>query len=305
MHLLVDPQACSNLGEPKNTRDLMATAVNGWLLAYDNVTRISTDLSDTLCRLVTGGGISTRLLYTNDERKVIQAQRPMLLNGIEEFVLRPDLVDRSIILRLAAILSQGRRAEQRFWREFHAVYPRVFGGLLDAMAGGLRELPGVNLPELPRMADFAEWGEAVGRALGWQPGAFLANNTTNRQHATEPALADSLLAAVLIQLGPRLQAERWQGLSPEDLYRRLTPHAELRHAKGFPSPRNQGELRKQQAAFAASWPKSPHTFAKDLRRIAPQIRLHGLSIDFAREHSGRRVLFKHAQPIPVPRVQYD
>jgi len=32
----------------------------------------------------------------------------------------------------------------------------------------------VKLPELPRMADFARFGEAVGRGVGWLAGTFIA-----------------------------------------------------------------------------------------------------------------------------------
>jgi hypothetical protein len=46
-------------------------------------------------------------------------------------------------------------------------YPRILGGVLDAIVGGLRELPSVNLADLPRMADYAEWGEAISRGLEW------------------------------------------------------------------------------------------------------------------------------------------
>ena len=92
VRLLVDPQACPLLVEPASTRDLMVTAVNGWLLAYDNISSIPNWLSDGLCRLVYGGGFSGRALFSNQERVTVQAQRPVILNGIEDFVPqeRPD-----------------------------------------------------------------------------------------------------------------------------------------------------------------------------------------------------------------------
>ncbi|MFI5454554.1 MAG: hypothetical protein ACHRXM_03800, partial [Isosphaerales bacterium] len=63
--------------------------------------------------------------------------------------------------------AQPRRLDRPAHVEaFHQDYPRILGGLLDAVAGGLRELPSVRLTELPRMADFAKFAEAVGRKLG-------------------------------------------------------------------------------------------------------------------------------------------
>ena len=58
IRLLIDPQDAPLLSEPGSTRDLMVTAVNGWLLAYDNVSIIRPWLSDGLCRLATGGGFA-------------------------------------------------------------------------------------------------------------------------------------------------------------------------------------------------------------------------------------------------------
>jgi hypothetical protein len=165
LRLLIDPHTCVALNPPSSTLNLMATAVNGWLLAYDNISDIPRWLSDALCQLVYGGA-SGRALFTNDDRSFIYAQRPVLLSGIGEFVRWADLKDRCVFLRLPPIPRTRARGEDEFWRAFHADRPGILGAVLDAMVGGLRELPSVHLAELPRMADYALWGEAVGRGLG-------------------------------------------------------------------------------------------------------------------------------------------
>ena len=152
------------LAEPRSTRDLMVTAVNGWLLSYDNVSVLPGWLSDGLCRLASGGGFAARALFSDDERRVIHAQRPIVLNGIVEFVRKGDLADRAVFFYLPPIEPELRREETEFWREFRELQPRILGGLLDAVVGALRMLPSVRLARLPRMADFARFGEAVGRA---------------------------------------------------------------------------------------------------------------------------------------------
>ena len=69
--------------------------------------------------------------------------------------------DRSVFLHLPTIPETRRQTERKFWPAVRADYPRILGGVLDAIVGGLRELPSVNLTDLPRMADYAEWGEPV------------------------------------------------------------------------------------------------------------------------------------------------
>ena len=46
------------------------------------------------------------------------AARPVILNGIEDFVNRPDLADRSLFLTLEPIPEEHRRSEQELWAAF-------------------------------------------------------------------------------------------------------------------------------------------------------------------------------------------
>jgi hypothetical protein len=72
-------------------------------LAFDNVSGLPAWLSDALCRLASGGSLAVRQLYTDDAEVLFEAARPMLLNGIEDVIGRPDLADRAIVLTLPSI----------------------------------------------------------------------------------------------------------------------------------------------------------------------------------------------------------
>ena len=108
--------------------------------------------------------------------------RPVILNGIEEFVSRPDLADRAMILTLAPIAEMSRRTEKRSCGPtFEAEHPHILGVLLDAVAEGLKRLPNTRLPRLPRMADFALWVTACELAFWPQPapsGRLIAGTAT-------------------------------------------------------------------------------------------------------------------------------
>jgi Protein of unknown function (DUF1800) len=110
-----DPQSSAVLAEPRSARDLMVTAVSGRLLAYDNISVLPNWLSDSLCWLATGGGMASRAFFSNDERNLINAQRPVLLNGIDEFVRRDDLADRCVFLHPLPKSADRRRTEVEFW----------------------------------------------------------------------------------------------------------------------------------------------------------------------------------------------
>ena len=76
LRALLDPNTAPLRGEPRDLRDVMIAASNGWIISFDNLSRIPHWLSDALCRLATGGGFSTRELYTDSEEVLFDAQRP-------------------------------------------------------------------------------------------------------------------------------------------------------------------------------------------------------------------------------------
>lgn len=277
LRLVIDPQACPLLGPPKSERDLMATAVNGWLLAYDNISVLPGWLSDSLCQLVFGGGLAARALFTNADRSVIHAQRPVILNGIEDFVRRGDLTDRTVFLQLPPILPTTRLAEDDFWSAFHADYPRILGGVLDAIVGGLRFLPSVRLTESPRMVDYAKWGEAYGKGLGWTTDSFRATYDANRREATLMALEDSVLGSLLLRVP--LTWPGWMGSS-----------AELHHLAT--------KWAGKKVATSAHWPKTPRQFSNELRRIVPLLFMHGISIKFVKNREQRLVVITQVDDPP-------
>ena len=45
LRLRIDPQVCPVLGLPSSTENLMATAANGWLLVYENISAIAGERS--------------------------------------------------------------------------------------------------------------------------------------------------------------------------------------------------------------------------------------------------------------------
>jgi hypothetical protein len=56
--------------------------------------------------------------YTDQDGILFAAARPIILNGIEDVITRPDLADRAILLTLQPITKTQRRAEKTLWREF-------------------------------------------------------------------------------------------------------------------------------------------------------------------------------------------
>src|SRR6185295_2533039 len=67
---LADPNTAALRTTPRDERDVVIAAANGWLIALDNLRHLPDWLSDALCRLATGSGFATRELYSNSEETI-------------------------------------------------------------------------------------------------------------------------------------------------------------------------------------------------------------------------------------------
>ncbi len=245
LRALLDPNTAPLRALPREDRDLFIAASNGHVLAFDNVSGLPAWISDTLCRLATGGGFAVRQLYSDQDEVLFDAARPVILNGIEDIVTRPDLADRAVFLTLEPIPEERRRPEQELWAAFEAERPRILGVLLDTVAKGLAELPRTKLDKLPRMADFALWATACETAL-WPSGTFWSSYCGNRDEAVEGVIDADLIAAAVRDL---MQARtEWTGTALE-LLGALAEMAGERIAK------------------SKAWPDSPGN-AEEYRRLA-------------------------------------
>jgi hypothetical protein len=110
LRALVDPNAAPVRALPRDERELFIASSNSHVLA-DNISRLQAWPSDALCRLASGGGFAVRQLYTDQNEVLFDAARPVILDGIEEVITRPDLADRSIFLTLPPVGEARRQPE--------------------------------------------------------------------------------------------------------------------------------------------------------------------------------------------------
>jgi hypothetical protein len=132
LRALIDPNAAPVRTAPREERDLFIAAGNGHLLAFDNLSDLPAWISDALCRLASGGSFAVRQLYTDRDEVLFQAVRPIILNGIEDVITRPDLADRAIFVTLPHLQEERRRAEKEIWCDFESAHPHILGASLDA-----------------------------------------------------------------------------------------------------------------------------------------------------------------------------
>jgi hypothetical protein len=280
---LIDPSVALVRTPPRDERDLVIAANNSWVIAYDNVSGMPLWLSDALCRLATGAGLSTRQLYTDADEVLFSSMRPVVLNGIDHIAHRPDLADRAIIVHLPPIDAQHRRDERSLYGELERHHDRILGALLDAVVMGLQRLPHVKIDHLPRMADFAVWATAAEAGFGLSAGTFMRAYVGNRADAVEATLEDDPVATAILALTKGAPEEPngpcWSGTCAE-LVKALKPYADDRTRK------------------SRAWPANPRAMSSRLRRLVTFLR--EASVDVAlpqKATNGSRILTISRRPM--------
>ncbi len=260
---VVDPSVVPLRSPPRDDRDVAVMATNSYIINLDNLSGLSAHLSDSICRLATGGGFSTRALYTDQDEVLIPLQRPVILNGIDDFATRPDLIDRSLILTLPTITN--RRTEEQIWGDFEQDRSSLLGGLLDAVSTGLRRFSEISVPELPRMADFAKWGVAAEPAFGVEGSKFMEAYRKNIRAGVTAGIAASTFAMAVEALIKDIKT--FEGVPSKllDQARLVAPESASDHK---------------------AWP-APNKVRNELRRLAPSLRASDIRVDLTKSRSVR------------------
>ena len=263
---LVDPFHGNSRSLPDNERDLFIAANSSHVMSFDNISSLPKSMSDALCRLATGGGFSTRKLYSDDEEQIFNSIKPIILNGIGNYITRPDLADRSISVKLQTIKSSNRRSEQKFWEDFENACPKILGALLTAVSHGLQNIDKINPNALPRMADFSKWAMACETAF-WERGTFEHAYALNAENQLDDLIDANPL--VIVILGFMDRRTPWTGTSSNLL-------AEI---KSYAETTDQTHL---------ILPVSPDALGIQIDRIKPLLRKKGISINRFRANDKNR-----------------
>jgi hypothetical protein len=133
--------------------------------------------------------------------------------------------------------------------------------LFKALSATLTDLPEIELPSKPRMADFALWATAAERGLGLPRFTFMKAYSGNRVEAVRETLDSDLVGASILMFADGFGSEMWEGTCTE-LRTRLEPFVEE-------------SLRKSRV-----WPQTPRGLSGRLRRLVTFLREAGIVVVF-------------------------
>ena len=241
----------------------VTAASASWVVALDNMSGTPPVwLSDSLCRAATGDGDVKRTLYSDNDVSVLQMKRCVILNGIDLNIEQGDLAERVATVDLKRVLPTQRRTEADLALAWEKARPVVFSGLLDLAAAVHERLLVVEVPELPRMADFAKRLAAVDEVLET---TGLERYRERMKRSSADTLNDPFIA-VLTEHRTTVT-----DVPSADLLKQLTPNVE-----DWKKPKE--------------WPKNSRAVTGVLTRNAPALRQQGWFIDHDGGQNKRNVV---------------
>ena len=281
---IVDPsgEGISSLPKPD---EIVLYFYNRYVANFDNISGFNGDISDILCRAITGEGQSKRALYTNSDEIIYSYRRKIILNGISPALEHTDLRDRCIIYETEPLAQHERITEEEYRKRFDDLVPHVLGQIFQTLSKALNYYDTVKeeLKNLPRMADFTIFGECISRALGVDPFVF----TTNYQEYIDFNAVDVLESYPIIQLiEEMMQNTNEYENNVSSFYREIKGRADS----------NDIDIQSKYINF----PKAPNKVRSHIARLTPNLRSLGFSIQIT---SYNKRDGKHARGTHIIHIQ--
>ena len=246
---------------PRNIEDLNLVLATNYYVAFDNISYINSEQSDIFCKTITGASYSRRKLYSDNELIILKIRRKLGLNGITLNIANGDLQERSIIYYTGKVPKSQRKTEAKVLQEFRHIQDEVLGNIFLVLQKTLRIIDVVEseLRELPRMADFAIWGEAISQSLGNPKGKFI--EWYNKE--IESGIDILSEATPLIPFLQEVMQDKTEWMEQAQIfYQRLKVYAE------------------QNSYDSKILPKAPNKLRDYVRRNQPLLEQVGLEVEF-------------------------
>ncbi|MGX8262356.1 ATP-binding protein [Streptomyces thermocarboxydus] len=251
---------------PKDEENLIAAVAAGWVTALDNLSHMTPDLSDAMCCIVTGAENVKRALFTDGDVFRARYRRPLLLTGIDVGVIRPDLAERLLPLRLER--PRVRRTEAELWADYAEALPVVLGSLLD-LTVKVRAVE-VETPTDLRMADFAHLCAQLDAATGF---GSLAAYRAALDDLNDDVIEGDLLAQTVLRHAADVEPGTAQRMTSTEWLHHFTRLYTGEECRPLPK----------------GWPTTGKVLSDRLKRLQPTLAARGVRIDSGRTYEGRYI----------------
>lgn len=197
--VFLDPSHTDVMALPSTINDIISILSGSYSVAFDNIEGgISADLANIFCICSTSGFYSKRKLFTDNDTINIQLHTHLSFSGITMLSNRADILDRCIHLSSVRIPDSKRRTESEIIAEFKHDLPYLLYRGMKILSKALIILENLELPNLPRMGDFARIGYAIAEAMNYGGNHFLEVYRKNQEELLEISVEDDILLSAIV-----------------------------------------------------------------------------------------------------------
>jgi hypothetical protein len=197
---IVDPSPVSLQSLPRTVRDLAVILSQSYFTCFDNIEKISADISNVLSQAITGGHFLTRALFTNDGLAIMNLLRCVSLNGTSEIIKKSDLADRSFVIEFERMNSKKRITEQQLSSNLSKDLPDILGAIFNCLYEVLKIIDNIKPAGILRLLDFELWGIAIAEVIGIGRDDFLSAIEENKDNASKRLLMAEPVAVAILTL---------------------------------------------------------------------------------------------------------
>ena len=281
---LVDPTVPLITSLSDKTDELDRMAQTNAVMAFDNLSGLSTRMSDHWCKLATGLGVRIKKYYVTSEYITFEAIRPIIANGISQTLVQSDVLNRAIPVELIPLKK--RIDDQEFRKQFEASKPFLLGAMFTLLSKAMVAYQNVPQRDWPRMGTFSKWGWAITESLdGYCGDDFIAalDKITSAQH-DEAITANPIAQAISLFMGG---IDVWKDTAAELLY-------QLNHnqstSDSYPKCVSEVDNQLQELRFGPYWPKDPRGLSVALRRVIPDLKSIGIDVEVDIREGNKRLI---------------
>jgi hypothetical protein len=152
---------------------------------YDNLKYKINWLAEEVCKAVTGAGTTKRELYTNEGNIIFDYRICIGFNGINMIMNEPDVLRRSLIIEQKTIEEGDKISETKLRMILDELKSKLLGYIFDIVSKAIGIKNSIELDKVPGMTDFAIWGEAISRIMGYPEMEFIDAYRRNIQRQNE------------------------------------------------------------------------------------------------------------------------
>lgn len=277
---LIDP-SITNVETLNSSLDNITARLNStYYAAFDNLSYLTKKQSDFLCGAVTGTAVTKRKLYENNTSITVKLKGNLCLNGITDFVKRPDMAERCLFFKTER-LREKRIPEGDFWSSFEEDKPYILAGIFDLLSAGFAEVDSVKVFNPIRMLDFQKWGLAITDTMG-VTSEFSHRLTANKWRQLEISFDNSVLVRLLDDY-----------LSPGESHQDTTS-GWFKHLRDFMNEADDEEYNKEH------YPKDAARFAQRLMELEGVLEGYGITLERYRNSENYSCLRIDKKMVRIP-----